>query len=518
MPRTATRTDLIEAREYLRVSLDTSGRERSNEEQHADNVAAAEADGWHLGTPYRDTGSASRHARTNRDAFDRLVDDLQHGRFGAALLVLWENSRGSRQVGEWVNLIELCERNGVRIAVTTHGPRIYDPSNPRDRRSLLEDAVDSEYESSKLSLRLKRATAANAAAGKPHGVPPFGYTRTHDLRTGKFVGQEIDPTEAPIVVEIFERFAAGESLRGISRDLDARGIRSRVRTNNDGEVIGGGKRLTSEMIRPMLLNVAYAGKRSHVPGRMTRKERATMTPTLVDATWPAIVPMSLFLTVRQRLTDPSRKTTRPGRGVHLLSMIARCDVCGGVLAASYRDEGGRRIYQCHTGGHVRLGADDLDELATAKIIAFLSDPANAERLVADDGDSDELFEARQHLAVVRAELDDLADRVGRGEISATLAARAEPTILTRLHEVERRVDELATPSSIRGLFGPGDDVIARWETAPMSAKREVARELLTPAMIGELRVTRSTRFGTNPSPVADRAIWNTIERGIVAAI
>ena len=212
------RGSIIEAREYLRVSLDRSGRERSNEEQHDDNVAAADEHGWRLGTPYRDTGSASRHSKS-RDDFDRLIGDLESRQFGAQLLVLWESSRGSRQVGEWVKLIELCERRGVRIAVTTHGPRIYDPANPRDRRSLLEDAVDSEYESSKMSLRIKRASAASAAAGRPHGVAPFGYRRVHDESTGKLVGQEIEPLEAAIVVEMFERIAAGDSLRGLACDL-----------------------------------------------------------------------------------------------------------------------------------------------------------------------------------------------------------------------------------------------------------------------------------------------------------
>jgi DNA invertase Pin-like site-specific DNA recombinase len=71
-------------------------------------------------------------------------------------------------VGEWVELIEECERNAILIRVTTHG-RYYDPRNPRDRRSLLEDAVDSEYESSKVSIRAKRAAAAGALEGWPHG-------------------------------------------------------------------------------------------------------------------------------------------------------------------------------------------------------------------------------------------------------------------------------------------------------------------------------------------------------------
>ena len=94
------------------------------------------------------------------------------------------------------------ERAGVTIYVTTH-QRTYDPANGRDRRSLLEDAVDSEYESSKASVRAKRAAAANAAAGKPHGPCPYGYRRIYDPLTKKLVRQEPHPDEAPVIRELF---------------------------------------------------------------------------------------------------------------------------------------------------------------------------------------------------------------------------------------------------------------------------------------------------------------------------
>jgi len=89
------------AREYLRVSVDRSGEERSNEDQHADNLAAAPTFGIDsFGEPYRDKGSASRHARKARDDFPRLIDDLTTGNFGADILVLWESSQSSRKVSE----------------------------------------------------------------------------------------------------------------------------------------------------------------------------------------------------------------------------------------------------------------------------------------------------------------------------------------------------------------------------------------------------------------------------------
>ena len=69
------RIELWRTLEYLRVSHDTSGRERSNDEQHGDNERAA-AHGGRLGKPYRDKGSASRYACKRRNDFDGLLADL----------------------------------------------------------------------------------------------------------------------------------------------------------------------------------------------------------------------------------------------------------------------------------------------------------------------------------------------------------------------------------------------------------------------------------------------------------
>jgi site-specific DNA recombinase len=83
------------AREYLRVSQDRSGRSRSTVEQHGDHEGDCEEHSWRLGTPYEDSSvSASRYSRKRRDGFHELIDDLEYDRFGAQVLMLWENSRG----------------------------------------------------------------------------------------------------------------------------------------------------------------------------------------------------------------------------------------------------------------------------------------------------------------------------------------------------------------------------------------------------------------------------------------
>ncbi|MBV8994042.1 MAG: recombinase family protein [Pseudonocardiales bacterium] len=245
----------IHARDYLRVSLDRSGRARSLEEQHTDHQREATEHGWTLGESYRDESvSASRYSRKTRDDFDRLIADLESDRFGAQVLMIWESSRGSRQVGEWVKLLELCERRSVSIHVVTHH-RTYDPANGRDRRSLLEDAVDGEYESSKMSARLRRAVAANAVAGRPSGRIPFGYRRVFDPQTRQLIAQEPEPTEAPVVVELYRRLVAGHSLRAIARDFEARGVRTR-----------SGLVFSAPHLRTVALCPAYTALRAHRPG------------------------------------------------------------------------------------------------------------------------------------------------------------------------------------------------------------------------------------------------------------
>jgi site-specific DNA recombinase len=492
-------------REYLRVSYDRSGRERSQDEQHEENQHGAAGIGVQLGEPYRDAGSssASRYARKSRDDFARLLSDLGQGRFGAEVLVLWESSRGSRKVGEWVQLIDLCEQQGVSIYVTTHG-REYHPGNGRDRRSLLEDAVDSEYESSKVSARGQRAAAASARAGKPHGRIPFGYTRRYDERTRIMIAQEPHPDEAPIVIELFARLKRGHSFRGIARDFAARGFL------NDS-----GAPFSAAHLRSIALNPTYSGVRVHrTGGQRTARGAARPGPEVsqADATWPALVSRADYLAVQQILTDPKRRTVRPGKARHLLSMIARCDVCGGALGVTLKARPAGD-YQCQA-GHVGCIKAELDDYVETVMLAYLARPDVYEKITAgQDQDTGRLGEVRDELAEARAELGKLRAAVAGKKLSVDSLIAAEPGMLAAITALETTEQELTTPAVLRGLIAPGDDVEARWQEAPIATRRAIARILLTPDLLGELRVMPCPpgRKGPNRPPIHERLHWKRTE-------
>jgi hypothetical protein len=325
---------------------------------------------------------------------------------------------------------------------------------------------------------------------------PYGFRRTYDPATGKLIGQVIEPGEAKIIRELFDRIGKGHSLRSIARDFAARNITK-----------ASGGPFSPAHLRVLATTHAYGehsdgrGIRVHVPGRRDGNNQPRPDMIEYQAEWPAIIDRATWLRVQGILSAPERRTSRPGRAKHLLSMIAKCDVCGGPLAATDRDRGPE--YQCHRQGCVRISKPELDDLAERLIVAYLARPSIAGKLTRRDPDDHELEAAKLAVAETERELADLADRVARGRISLDLAERAEPGIRQRLDAARARVSELETPAPLAGYIRPGKDVARRWRAAEMPARREVARLLLSPDYLGELRITRSPSPG-HRVPVADR--------------
>ena len=487
----------VTAREYLRVSQDRSGRARSIEEQHDDNERAGERHGFRLnGEAYSDVSvSASRFSRKVRGDFARLLADLQTGRFGAQILVIWESSRGSRRVGEWATLVDLLQDAGAKVHVTSHG-RTYDPANHRDRRTLMEDAVDSEYQSGKQSVEIARALAANAEHGLPHGRILYGYRRQYRvLPSGRreLVAQLRDEAEAPNVEELFRRLYEGHSLHAIAADWKRSGIRTRT-----------GKVFTPQHLRDMALRPAYGGYRTHIPGASAGGVYRGPLPANPNAAWPALVDRTVFWQVRRMLLSPERRTSRPGRGVHLLSMIARCGECDdGALTVRYRS--GDRMYVCRARYCVGILADALDGHAEDVMLAYLAQPDVAAQLT--EVPEAEVSAVRAELAGARAELESLRAAGRARKVSVGTLLAVEPGLIERVEELERSERELTTPSELAWLLDPGEAVERRWAAAEMPARRVAAKILCSPSVLGTLRVIKTPTPGRRAAEVKQRVTW-----------
>jgi site-specific DNA recombinase len=485
--------DSLRGREYLRVSEDGSSEARSVTEQHEENKDAAEEHAITLGLPYIDNGlSASRYATKKRDDFEELVADLKADRFGADVLVLWENSRGSRKVSEWALLIELLEEKRVRVFVTVDG-RLYDPAVMADRKVLQSAAIDSEQESLKTSLRSRRASKKQAAKGRPNGRPPHGYRAVYDPDTGKLVTWVENPDESMVPKELFERLREGGTFYAIAKDFAKRGYVNR-----------SGRPFTAEHLRSMALRPAYGGYRVHSPKSRGRSFQARQVEaTLTEATWDALVDRDTFWTVRRALLAPERRSTRNGRARHVLTMIIRCDVCSGPITHS------AGIYKCVNKGCVTIDKADVDAhmIGTPEqpgvILSYLSSDRVYADLAATPQDDARVEEVRAELARLRANKQEMEEADAESLTEARILSKKVAKLEAKISALEAEERRLTTPSVLTDILGdgPGKDVAARWLAAPVAAQRKVTSLLLAPEVLGQVRI----RPGRG-APAAERIV------------
>ncbi|MGW9026293.1 recombinase family protein [Streptomyces sp. NPDC055722] len=510
--RIATEVAVRTAREYLRVSKGKGKTARSITDQHTDNLATEQEHGpWVWSEAYKDTGSASKYAKKTRDDFERLLSDLRTGAFGQPgdILVLWEISRLARETGRGVSLIEACEARGYSIHVTSEGEngRTYDPRNYADRHSLVTGIADAEKEARRLSARTLRGLNSAAREGRPQGQVPFGYRCEYEVVDGRPrpVAQHPDPVEGPLVWELFERVAGTgdklpEPIYAISKDWGERGV-----TRKDGQPF------TPQNLRSMLLRPAFAGLRKH---------NGVLVPEQWEG-WTPIVSRELFERVQEILADPSRRTYTGAHIQHVLSMTLRCDVCGGPMAVMHRRKHGGKAalgYQCHPNGHVWVPKEETDRIIIGDpetgelgvILAYLSAPHRLAALSRSPETSPAEEDVRAELRRLRGELKELEEAPQPKTARARLQRTADMEELeTDIAALEAKLNKLTAPNPLADVLpaDPGADLVQWWKAADVQRQRAVAALLLTPGLLGQVRITRAPN--RTAAPVTERIKWVT---------
>lgn len=467
-------TDHARVALYQRVSVGVADAASIQQQNTEGQVAVARRAGWHVVATYQEAVSASRFAKHNRPEWLKLMADVRLRKFD--VIVLWEPSRGDRKLSGWVDFIDACRDNGVKLYITKDD-RLHDPANHADYRALAYDGIDSHSESEKISDRAKRGIAGVAANGEPHGVCPYGYRRYYTIEPGRrkpVPHNEVNPETAPIRREIITRIAASEPVSAILRDLNARGV----------PAPNGGKWARSTITHLVLEGEAAIGKRRY-------------NGQIIDGTWKPIVTEDVFYRAVNVLRDPARKRQaeerggiRPGAAKWLLSYIATCAKCGHVLNVQWRPV--KRIqrpyYRCLSskGGCAMAPVEWLDTLITEAVIRWASQPGVYGTLTrADDKEAEA---ARLAYDAEKARLDEFEAKAIAGTISADSFARVAAGIRARLDDLDRRAKELAVPPAVRDLVVADSQVAAtereeqirtRWVGMPLAARRNVVRAIFT---------------------------------------
>lgn len=488
-PRFFKPADPITLREYLRVSMDRSGIGKSPAQQHDEMIEEAAQNNWTVHPrAYKDSNrSASRYARTTREGFAELMEDLEEGRFDANLLGIWESSRGSRRTGEWIDLIELCAERDVRIWVKTHN-RIYDPKNARDRRSLREDASDAEYESDKSSERILRDVRDNAEKGRPHGKSIYGYQRIYDPVTRKLVEIVEHPEQAAVVRDAAARILSGQTFYAVAKAFNEQDIPGR-RPTRKRHGIGW----TAPAIKQMLSMPAYAGLRQH-QGEILEDVETVWKPLIAPETWHE---------VQAVMAGRSRKRENNWAVAHLLGGVARCGVCGAKMRSGKQNAGSikfdpetgeklpREHYQTYlctgipgkTSFHTAMKEEYLDIVVTEVVLARLSRPDFLARIGQQDGTVD--TERAELLRQIKAEQDWLTQvrEQASKEKNLTVLFDQERRSNPIIEAAQRKLEQLAKTDPLVIELAGAADIEARWEELDLDVQRRIIQLIVEPRVM-----------------------------------
>jgi DNA invertase Pin-like site-specific DNA recombinase len=239
---------------YTRISDDRNATHLGVTRQRQDCEDLARRLGWPIAAHYEDNDVSAYSGKT-RPEYRRMLDDLRLGRIDAILA--WHPDRLYRSLRDLEELIDLAEASGALIQTVSAGT--VDLASPTGRAVARTIGTWARFESEHKAERIRRQQAQLALSGRPSGggTRPFGYA----------VDQvTLDATEAAVIREMKDRVLAGDSLRSLATNLNARGVRTPT-----------GRQWRQSVIRALLLRPRYSGQRQY-QGEVVAK-----------ATWPAII-------------------------------------------------------------------------------------------------------------------------------------------------------------------------------------------------------------------------------------
>jgi DNA invertase Pin-like site-specific DNA recombinase len=429
---------------YARISEDREDDRLGVQRQLDDCQADAERRGWPVADTYVDD-DVSAYSGKPRPEYNRMLEDIRQGRVDG--VVVWHLDRLHRHPKELEEFFDVCSAADVHHLATVQGDVDLSTHDGQFHARIL--GAVAKKESDDKSRRAKRKHLEIAQAGRWAGSPrAFGYDDQ---------GQ-IVPTEAEVIREMARRVLAGEALRTLTRDLEARGV----------PTVRGG-RWSMQVLRGILMRPAVAGLRSlrgEVVGR---------------GVWEPILSVEEHQRICAVLTDPARRLSRPARR-YLLTGMLYCGRCGVKLIT--RPHRHQRSYLCGSGpglvgcGGISILADPLEEFVTEAVLYRLDTPDLAEAIAHASASHHPDGDVEVAIAADERQLEELAKAYAARLISMPEWLIARKVIEDRLTHQRSNLLRRDRHRSLRGLVGHGDELRQRWSALNLDQQRAVVSAVL----------------------------------------
>lgn len=368
---------------------------------------------------------AESGTNTDREGFQNLVRAAQNKEFEA--VVIYDISRGSRDVADWFQFRKTMRALGVQVISTNQ--QLGDITNPND--FLIELINVGLGQHMVLDTRKKSMAGMLERAQKGlycGGNCPLGYK----IENGRYV---IEEKEAKVVRQIFNRYAQGESYNQIIDGLN-------------GAVGKFGRPIGKNSLHSILANERYTGvyiwnERNVRIMRKWAGGKKNPNPVIIEGIIPQIIDKTTWERVKKRM-ETRKNGTNKAKREYLLTGLIECAECGatyvGHCNVAHRKDGSvreNRYYECGNKYRTRtchsknLNADELELFVVTQIQDTLRnwDPSEVARKYIK-----EIQGATADCTEEKRELVDVEHQINNG-VKAVLSGM-------RIPELDKEIDRL----------------------------------------------------------------------------
>ena len=417
---------------YARYSSD-SQREESIEGQLRECREYAERNNMTIVGTYIDRALSAKTA--DRPEFQHMIKDSAKELF--EIVLVWKLDRFSRDRYDSAHYKHILKKNGVKVVSAKE--HISEGPEGIILEAMLEGYA--EFYSAELSEKIHRGQKENALKGKNNGGGvPLGYLL--DKKAQKLA---IDPTTAPLVVEVFEKYADGKSVRSIVEDFNARGLKTKR-----------GQPFNINSFSSLLKNRKYIGEYRY-------------QDVVIEGGVPAIVPEELFNRVQERM-EKNRHAPAMAKAKedYLLTTKLFCGKCERMMVGeSGKSHTGAMHYYYKCSGAKRL--KDCDKKAVRKdwierVVVHLT-----MQRVMDEEKINRLIDA----ILVMQEQEDTTTPALRSQLAET-----ESSIGNILKAIEQGIFTPSTKQRLDELEARKEEILVNIQTAELQ-KPKLTREQMT---------------------------------------
>ena len=408
---------------YARYSSDNQ-REESIEGQIRECTAYAEKNGITVVKHYIDRALSAK--TDNRPDFQQMIKDSEKRLFD--IVLVWKLDRFARNRYDSAHYEYQLERNHVKLVSATE-PISDGPAGIMVKSMLTGMA---EYYSAELSEKVVRGMTENVLKGKYNGgTIPIGYTVDEE----KFF--QIDPLKAPFVVEAFQRYNDGATMKELMNWL-----------NDSGVTTNRNQKFTYNSIQTLLTNRRYIGE--------NRFKDIVMPDSI-----PVIIERELFDSVQDKIAKNRRAPARhKAEDDYLLTTKLFCGMCGAMMfgeCGTSRNKNVHHYYKCATAKKKKgckkktVRKQWLEDLVVNQTMQLVRDDAAMESIIAkvmelQDRENTNLPLYEKQLRDAESGIQNMLNAIQAGILTSSTKERLEQLEETK-RELEARIAEekLAKP-------------------------------------------------------------------------